>query len=112
MSLSSLTVGTKSITLTPNKYQGYSVHLAGAANSETNVNYAISATAQASGATLTYSMVDASEPSLLTVANIDGWKVSVDGITDGATGTLCIGVTYEGVTNIYEIGIIIDPTET
>ena len=87
------------------------MHLDGAANSETIVNYAISATAQTSGATLSYSMIDSSASNYLSVLDIDGWQVSVDGITDGATGTLCIGVTYEGVTNIYEIGIIIDPTE-
>ena len=87
------------------------MHLDGAANGTTTVTYAISATVQESGATLSYSMTDASSTGL-TVVDSSGWKVSVAGITDGATGTLCIGVTYEGVTNIYEIGIIIDPTET
>lgn len=76
----------------------------------TTVNHEITATAQTAGATITYSMVDASTTSL-TVDNVDVWVVGVDGIMTGATGTLCIGVTYEGVTNIYEIGIIIDPTE-
>ena len=110
MSLSSLTVGDESVAIVPNKYKGYSVHLDGATSSVEIVNYAISATVQQSGATLSYEMKDA--PTSLTVADISGWKVSVDGITDGATGTLCIGVTYQGVTNVYEIGVIVDPDAT
>ena len=113
MSLSSLTIGTgtgNTIPLEPNKYTGYTRHLAGVENDEIR-NDAITAVAQESGSTLSYSMKNASTQ-YLTVENISGWKVCIDGITDGATGTLCIGVTYGGVTNTYEIGIIVDPTET
>ena len=70
--------------------------------------YAIAATPASESSTLSYSLKDA--PATLDLVDIDGEKLEVEATTH-VTGTLCIGVSYQGVTNVYEIGISIDPEE-
>ena len=76
--------------------------------------YQITATPTNGTSTVSYSMKDAPETLAVSESVEDETTIHYLDVsaTTRATGTLCIGVTYQGVTNVYEIGVIVDPDVT